>query len=100
MGGRGRYISDKSSYCTNIHRQPGSNFQIMHYVPQHPKQAAQHRKRKTRPGKCVCLLAVILARQSLERGLDDPAAETEDEMEGRFLIYTHTSVKIISINTT
>ena len=31
------------------------------------------------------LVAVVLASQSLERGFDDTATETEDEVEGRFL---------------
>ena len=34
----------------------------------------------------VDLLAIVLGRQGLERGLDDAAAETEDEVEGGFLL--------------
>lgn len=33
------------------------------------------------------LVAIVLASQSLEGRLDDTTAETEDEMEGRFLYY-------------
>jgi hypothetical protein len=33
------------------------------------------------------LLAVVLAGESLERGLDDTTSETEDQVEGRLLLY-------------
>lgn len=35
------------------------------------------------------LIAICLGSQSLERGLDDTATETEDEMKGRFLSHNH-----------
>ena len=35
------------------------------------------------------LVTIIFGRQGLERGLDDAAAETEDEVEGRFLVSTN-----------
>lgn len=42
------------------------------------------------------LLAVVLGRQSLERGLNDTAAETEDEVEGRFLLRANRSASFSS----